>query len=84
VLETENDLKTLNRKMTIDELRALAYSGMDISYLLTGVRSAVLTKEEQSLLDNYRACSDSDKTHIKAVGTAFAQSKPENEDRVVV
>ncbi len=58
-------------------LDALSKAGVDIMYLVTGSRSlnSSLTAEETVLVDNFRASTDQNKTHIKAVSDAFAQQK---------
>lgn len=72
-------------------LTALAENGVDVAYLLTGIRAAapalaveperegysveVLSKEEQALLDNYRHCPKDGQDAIKATSAALAQPK---------
>ena len=56
-------------------LQAIAQSGVDILYLVTGSRSLNfdLSSQETALVDNYRASTEENKNHLEAVGTAFAQ-----------
>lgn len=61
-------------------LMALAGSGVDIVYVLTGQRSGGTvvnpqSEEEKKLLENYRAMDEAARLNIQAVGDAFAQSK---------
>lgn len=52
----------------------MSMEGMDIQYILTGNRVASLTKEEEYLLDNYRASTAKNKDHLEAVSAALAKS----------
>jgi hypothetical protein len=56
-------------------LEAISKSGIDVLYLITGSRSlnSGLSTEETALVDNYRASTDKNKSHIEAVGASFAQ-----------
>ena len=83
-LETESDLHLLTKKLTVHELQLFAGAGIDVQFILTGVRSITLNREEQALLDNYRASSEQNQDHLEAVGNAFAQSALAIEERMVV
>lgn len=57
-------------------LAAIAAAGVDVQYVITGVRSALsrdeLAPQEGALIEKYRLLSDSDKAHAQAVVGAFA------------
>ncbi|MFN3881478.1 MAG: helix-turn-helix transcriptional regulator [Nitrincola lacisaponensis] len=61
---------------TAVQLSGLSVMCFDVLYILTGNRSVPtrLSTDELALLDNYRASSDENKYHLKAVGAALAQS----------
>ncbi|RLM12849.1 helix-turn-helix domain-containing protein [Gibbsiella quercinecans] len=61
-----------------DYLARLSNAGIDILYIISGVRSVQpdISPEEQRLVENYRAMDDAARLNIQAVGDAFAQSKP--------
>ncbi len=57
---------------------AIASVGADVQYFLTGIQSGAihsndLSTEESALVDNYRASTDKNKSHIEAVSVAFSQ-----------
>lgn len=61
-------------------LTALARSGADVAYVLTGTRSpsapassAGLNREEEVLLDNYRHSSQEGRRALEATSAALAQ-----------
>ena len=58
-----------------DVLQALARSGVDIMYLLSGVRSSALTPEEAALLDNYRHVDREDQAAARRLLDSLAQPK---------
>lgn len=60
-------------------LSALASIGIDVMYVLTGIKSelANITVEEQKLIEHYRAMSEVSRVNIQAVGSALAQSAPD-------
>ncbi|MDE9589907.1 helix-turn-helix domain-containing protein [Xenorhabdus bovienii] len=62
-------------------LAALANLGIDVMYVLTGIKSDLpkITVEEQKLIEHYRAMSEESRANMRAVGSAFAQSKPDNQ-----
>lgn len=49
--------------------QALSKAGVDVLYILTGVRAA-LSAEEAALLDNYRAADDAGKKRIRQASAA--------------
>ncbi|MGJ0625311.1 helix-turn-helix domain-containing protein [Xenorhabdus bovienii] len=59
-------------------LSVLANLGIDVMYVLTGIKSDLpkITVEEQKLIEHYRAMSEESRVNMQAVGTAFAQSSP--------
>lgn len=61
-------------------LAAVAAIGVDVLYVLTGVRSTAsqvdITPEEQALLDNYRNADEDGKKAAHRVLDALAKSKP--------
>ncbi|EEO27204.1 helix-turn-helix domain-containing protein [Oxalobacter paraformigenes] len=68
----ENDHRTPDT----DYLMNLIKNGIDVLYLLTGIRtvSKEITPEEQALLDNYRNADDSGKRAAHRVLDALAKS----------
>jgi hypothetical protein len=64
-----------------DQLVLLAGIGIDIQYVITGVRSTPskdeLSPQEGALIEKYRLLSDSDKAHSQAVVSAFADKGSE-------
>ena len=59
-------------------LSATAKIGVDVSYVLSGIRSSSqidITKEEQALLDNYRNADEEGKKAAHRVLNALAKSK---------
>lgn len=62
---------------TAVQLSALAAIGVDVMYVLLGVRAqqagVSLQPDEEALLDNYRHCPDAQKDILKATSAAFAQ-----------
>jgi len=55
-------------------LMKLASAGVDVVYVLTGQRgSALLSREETALLDNYRNSTDEGRRLLRETGAAFAQ-----------
>ena len=58
-------------------LENIATAGVDVAYVLTGSRTpvATLAREEQALLDNYRAADDSGKAAARAVLSAVTKQK---------
>ncbi|MGJ0639214.1 helix-turn-helix domain-containing protein [Xenorhabdus bovienii] len=77
----ENDQKSPDSKY-LEKLSAL---GMDILYIITGVRSAQpeISQEEQKLIEHYRAMSEESRANMRAVGSAFAQSTPNKQAKNV-
>lgn len=58
-------------------LAALVRTGIDVLYILTGQRDpdiATLSREEQELLDLYRASSPAGKAAMRATGAAVAHA----------
>ncbi|MCA6220043.1 helix-turn-helix domain-containing protein [Photorhabdus antumapuensis] len=70
----ENDQKSPDAKY----LERIAILGIDILYIITGVRSVQsdMSAEERNLIENYRAMNDAARLNIQAVGDSFAQSNP--------
>ena len=61
-------------------LSATAKIGVDVSYVLSGIRSSSqidITKEEQALLDNYRNADEEGKKAAHRVLDALAKSTPD-------
>lgn len=65
------------RKPDAAYIAAIAAAGLDILYILTGERAGgappepALTPEQRALLDNYEACSPTDRAFVrKAAATA--------------
>ena len=62
-------------------LAAVSGVGVDVAYVITGVRSVTpstqtsepLNREEEVLLDNFRHCSAKERAAIKATSDALAQ-----------
>lgn len=56
-------------------LEAISKADVDILYIVTGSRSlnSSLSAQEVALVENYRASAEESKSHIEAVGSAFAQ-----------
>lgn len=54
--------------------------GVDIHYVIAGVRSAAadLQPEESALVENYRAAGEEGKSSLRAVGAALAQQGMSN------
>lgn len=48
--------------------------GVDVLYVLTGKRAALLNRKEEALLDNYRHASDGGKSALDETGVVTAQS----------
>jgi len=54
-------------------LSAIAAAGVDVTYILTGVRtSAALEADETALLDNYRRCPEQGKDAIRRTVSALS------------
>lgn len=58
-------------------LMAIAAAGVDIAYVLTGIRSMppALTPEEQALLDNYQHADEDGKDAARRVLSSLAKQK---------
>lgn len=73
---TQANYEKGERKPDADYLAAVAAIGVDVLYVITGVRSAPsreeLAPQEGALIEKYRLLSDSDKAHAQAVVGAFA------------
>ncbi|NRA20734.1 MAG: helix-turn-helix transcriptional regulator [Oceanospirillaceae bacterium] len=70
------DVISGRQKLPAEMLSNAAMIGVDIFYVLTGDRvngASSLTTEETALVENYRASTEENKSHIEAVGSAFAQ-----------
>ena len=70
------------RSPNVDYWQAIAASGADVQYILTGIRTTAvatqeptLTARQKALLDNYEHTDEYGKGIIEA--TAFATAKPE-------
>lgn len=77
-LHSISDYESGKSEPKLSVLESLTVLGVDVMYILTGNRTlpAIMSVEEQKLVENYRAMDDSAKLNIQAVGDAFAQSKP--------
>jgi hypothetical protein len=70
------DVTNGRQKLPTDMLASATLIGVDIFYVLTGERNqqvAELSTQESALVDNYRASTEKNKSHIEAVGASFAQ-----------
>lgn len=56
-------------------LAAWAQAGVDVLYVLTGIRAQPITKEEIALLDNYRHCPPEGQVAVRATSAALAEQK---------
>lgn len=54
-------------------LAAWVQIGVDVLYILTGLRSQPLTAEEIALLDNYRNCPPEGKAAVRATSAALTE-----------
>ncbi|WP_426577145.1 helix-turn-helix domain-containing protein [Xenorhabdus stockiae] len=56
-------------------LEKIAALGIDILYIITGVRSAQtgMSREEQKLIEHYRTMSEKYRENLQIVSSAFAQ-----------
>lgn len=72
-LNYEND----SRSPDANYLTAIAAAGVDVTYLLTGVRAgdAQLSREEQALLDNYKHADEEGKDAARRVLSSLAKQK---------
>lgn len=61
---------------TIVQLFGLSEMGFDVHYILTGQHATPsnLSPEEVALVENYRAATEENRYHLKAVSAALAQS----------
>nr|VFK20212.1 MAG: hypothetical protein BECKLFY1418C_GA0070996_106910 [Candidatus Kentron sp. LFY] len=83
VIETQSRYETGKRKPDMDYLAKIAAHGVDIQYVITGVRSGAstmssLTRREEALVETYRGLADIDKDRLQTVVDAFAE--PEKKD----
>ncbi|MEM5528095.1 helix-turn-helix transcriptional regulator [Gammaproteobacteria bacterium AS21] len=68
-----------DRSPSSDYLIAAADIGIDVLFLVTGNHTVYtnndleLSSEEVALVNNYRASTEKNKSHIEAVGASFAQ-----------
>lgn len=79
-LESQSNYETGKRNPDSIYLAAIAAAGVDVTYIITGVRSCPqetkpLTREEECLLDNYRHSDEEGKAAMRATGAAFASAK---------
>lgn len=78
-LRTEQDWERGVSAVKSDFLTVAAAHGVDVLYVLTGVRSkaaeSALSPEEESLLDNYKHASPAGKEAARAVLFAITEQK---------
>lgn len=70
------DVTNGRQKLPTEMLASATVLGVDIFYVLTGVRQNPvkgLSTEENALVDNYRASTEENKNILKAVGNSFAK-----------
>lgn len=71
---------------TANYLIAVATVGVDMMYVLSGVRTPRpvegLSVTEEKVLDNYRSLPESDKASVRRLTDALAQSSDESERKV--
>lgn len=71
---------------TANYLIAVATVGVDMMYVLSGVRTTRpvegLSVTEEKVLDNYRSLPESDKASVRRLTDALAQSSDESERKV--
>lgn len=67
-----HDVLSFKQRLPTDLLARAARLGIDVNYVLTGVKPA-LSSREAALIQNYRSASSQQKDHLEAAFNAFAE-----------
>ncbi len=71
---TQSGYETGKRSPDAVYLQQVAAAGVDVGYVLTGVRGVQdLSSDEMSLLNNYRICPEEGRRAVQATSMALAQ-----------
>lgn len=75
-MRAQNTYENDHRTPDAAYLAAVAGCGVDVTYVLTGIRvttESSLSPKEAALLDNFRHSAPEDREAIQQIGSAFAQ-----------